>query len=243
MIERLVDKAARETRRGARRDRGASEPHPARSSCPYKTPMGQSYDSGDFAAMMAARHEGRRLGRLRRAQGGERRSAASCAASASPTTSRSAAARRTSGAGALRCRRRRHRADRQPVERPGPRDRLSRRSSPRSSASPSRACASCRATPISADIRRRHRRQPRRHRRRRQRDLGRADDRSSSKGRKLAAQLLEAAESDIEFKDGQLHHRRHRPRRSSFVDVAQAARDIEQAAGRRVARPRRDRRT
>ena len=40
-----------------------------------------------------------------------------------------------------------------------------------------------------------------------------AMDKVVAKGRKIAAHLLEAAEADIEFKDGKFTRRRHRPRR------------------------------
>ena len=39
-----------------------------------------------------------------------------------------------------------------------------------------------------------------------------AMDKVVAKGRKIAAHLLEAAEADIEFKDGKFTRRRHRPR-------------------------------
>ena len=42
------------------------------------------------------------------------------------------------------------------------------------------------------------------------------------KGKQIAAHLLEAAALDIEFADGTLHRRRHRPRRSTSTEVRQS---------------------
>ena len=47
-----------------------------------------------------------------------------------------------------------------------------------------------------------------------------AMDKVVAKGRKIAAHLLEAAEADIEFKDGKFTRRRHRPRKDARRDRA-----------------------
>ena len=43
-----------------------------------------------------------------------------------------------------------------------------------------------------------------------------AMDKVIAKGRKIAAHLLEASEQDIEFKDGTVPGRRHRPRKDAW---------------------------
>ncbi len=92
LLERLVEKAARETEDRPRRA-PAEELHPE-DAFPYQTPVALQYDSGDYFDHPRHRPEDGRLGRLRKPPGGSQESAASCAASASPPISRPAASRR-----------------------------------------------------------------------------------------------------------------------------------------------------
>ncbi len=81
LVERLVDAAARELKidRVDLRRRNMVPP----SAMPHATPVGKTYDSGDFRIVLDAATQRNGLCRLRRPQGGRRR-AASAAASASP---------------------------------------------------------------------------------------------------------------------------------------------------------------
>ena len=92
LLERLVDKAARET--GMDRVEIRRKNFIPRDAFPYQTPVALQYDSGDYQATLDDGAEERRLGRLRGAARGRRRRRASCAASASPPISRPAASRR-----------------------------------------------------------------------------------------------------------------------------------------------------
>ena len=114
------------------------------------------------------------------------------------------------GQGAVQRRLDHHHLHRQPDQRPGPRDGAAARSPRRGSASTSSASGSCRATatwcpraspaaaaPSPSTARRR---------------VGVAD-KIIAKGKPLAANLLEASAADIDYKDGIVPHRRHRPQR------------------------------
>ena len=68
------------------------------SAMPYKTPVGTTYDSGDFTPILAAGAAARRPGRLRQAAPGGARGAASGAGSASPASWNIPAAMPTEGA-------------------------------------------------------------------------------------------------------------------------------------------------
>ena len=221
VIERLVDVAAHELgiAPDVLRRRNFIKP----AAMPYTTATGKAYDSGDFAAHLkraqalgdwkgighrasavaqaraSARHRDRDLYRgLRQQRPGDRDRAA-------------------------RPGRRHHRADRHAVDRPRPPHGLCAIDR-RASALVARACARAARRHRSGGDRRRHRRLELDPLRRRFRSPARPD-RLADRLKTLAANLLEAAASDLEFADGAV--------RVVGTDRAIAFADLAQRAGAR----------
>ncbi len=94
LVERLIDAAARELKidRIEFRRRNIVPPE----KMPHSTPVGKTYDSGDFQILLDAGAEDDGLGRVRRAPRRIGQAGQCAAASASPTTSKPPAARRPS---------------------------------------------------------------------------------------------------------------------------------------------------
>ena len=212
VVERIVETAARETGLDPAELRRRN--FIPKDAFPYQTPVALQYDTGDYEATLDAGAQAGRLRRTSPAGAPPRRPRASCAASASPATSRPAASRRPRWS-ARSARRRpvrerqgplhphrhragvhRHRTATARATRP-----RSRRWSPTSSACRSRTSRSMHGDTDEDPVRHGHLRlaldRGRRHGDRE------AADKIIAKGKKIAAHLLEAAEADIEFKDGE----------------------------------------
>ena len=99
VLERLADRAAEKLGidRAEIRRRNLIPP----SAMPYKTPIGPTYDCGDFPKIFRARARARRLRRLCQRAARRPRAAAACAASAWPATSNPRASRRRASAARL----------------------------------------------------------------------------------------------------------------------------------------------
>ena len=206
LVERLVDAAAREL--GIDRDRVAPRNMVPPSAMPYATAVGKTYDSGDFHRPGCGAEEGRLAGfparRAAAAAKGKRRGlglAYYLEATGGDPTER--AEIRFADDGICRC------LCRHPVHRPGARDGLCPAHRQPSSASTATRSASSRATPTHPGRRR--------HRRRAQPLFRRSGDRENrgpviEKGKQAAAEELEAAVADIDFRRRHFLDRRHRPR-------------------------------
>ena len=189
---------------------------------PYQTPLGVTYDCGDFAEEHGRRAQARRRRGLRRPPRGVQARAAGCAASASSTPSSARPARqpefaeiRFAPSGT------RDVSDGQQEPGPGPRDHVqadpARAARPRSRATSryidgdtdrvgfGMGTMGSRSTVIGGTA------------------LWMAADKVIAKGKKIAAKLLEAAEARHRLRRRPLRRGRDRPRRSTLKEVARAA--------------------
>ena len=197
LVERLMDQAAAEMKIDPAELRRRNFIQPAQM--PYTTPMGETFDSGNFPAHARIASSSTPTGKASTSAGGESRRAASCAA----------ARCRRSWSGPASCTRRRSTCTSRPTARvlclyrhagdgPGHRDQL-RADHLRDAAHRSRAHRD-RAG------RQRHRAGPRQHGQplALHRRLGDADrvEAGDREGRELAAEALEAPAADLVYSDG-----------------------------------------